>query len=57
MPAKDKHHENLDVLTGDTVAEKKEVFICEYNVALEENLVNKIRRVENAYDRCKNNGL
>ena len=54
MLAKDKHHENPTVATGDTVAEKKEAFKSAYNVALEENLVNKIRRVENAHDRCKN---
>ena len=54
MLAKDKHHENPTVSTGDTVAEKKEAFKSAYNVALEENLVNKIRRVENAHDRCKN---
>ena len=44
----------IHVSTGDTVAEKKEAFESAYNVALEENLVNKIRRVENAHDRCKN---
>ena len=54
MLAKDKHHENPTVSTGDTVAEKKEAFKSAYNVALEENLVNKIRKVENAHDRCKN---
>ena len=31
-----------------------EAFKSAYNVALEENLVNKIRRVENAHDRGKN---
>ena len=54
MLSKDKHHVNPTVSTGDTVAEKKEAFKSAYNVALEENLVDKIRRVENAHDRCKN---
>ena len=54
MLSKDKHHENPTVSTGDTVAEKKEAFKSAYNVALKETLVNKIRRVENAHDRCKN---
>ena len=53
MLAKDKNHENPSVSSGDTVAEKKKAFKSAYNVALKENLVNKIRRVENPHVRYK----
>ena len=42
------------VSMGDTITQKKEAFKRAYNVALEENLTNKIRRVENEHARCKN---
>ena len=34
---------------GDSITKKKEAFKRAYNVALEENLTNKIRRVENEH--------
>ena len=45
-------HENPTVSMGDTVAEKKEAFKSAYNVALEENLVNKIGMVDNVISRA-----